>query len=72
MEAGRVKVVFSIVLSAVLLGLVVANCIKEWMPSEPNEWILWGALVAVGVIAILRIASLAKLLGKKDEEKELI
>ena len=68
MEAGRVKVVFSIVLSAVLLGLVVANCIKKWMPSEPNEWILWGALVAVGIIAILRIASLAKLLDNKDEE----
>ena len=68
MEAGRVKVIFSIVLSAVLLGLAVATCIKEWMPSEPNEWILWGALVAVGIIAILRIASLAKLLDNKDEE----
>ena len=68
MEVGRVKVVFSIVLSAVLLGLAVATCIKEWIPSEPNEWILWGTSVAIGVVAILRIASLAKLLDRKDEE----
>lgn len=62
------RVVVSIVISAVLLGLVVVYCINAWMPTEPNAWILWGASVAVGIVAILRIASLAKLLGKKDEE----
>lgn len=62
------RVVVSIVISAVLLGLVVVYCINAWMPTEPNVWILWGASVAVGIVAILRIASLAKLLGKKDEE----
>ena len=65
---SNARVIVSIVISGVLIGLVVSYCIRAWMPSEPNEWILWGASVAVGVVAILRIASLAKLLGKKDEE----
>ena len=66
--SGKTRVIISIVISAVLLGMVVSYLIRAQMPSEPNEWILWGASVAVGVVAILRIASLAKLLGKKDEE----
>ena len=63
-----IRLIISIVISAVLLGLVVVYCTNAWMPTEPNAWILWGASVVVGVVAILRIASLAKLLGKKDEE----
>ena len=63
-----IRLIISIVISAVLLGLVVVYCVNAWMPTEPNAWILWGASVAVGIVAILRIASLAKLLGKKDEE----
>ena len=63
-----IRLIISIVISAVLLGLVVVYCVNAWMPTEPNDWILWGASVAVGIVAILRIASLAKLLGKKDEE----
>ena len=63
-----IRLIISIVISAVLLGLVVVYCINAWMPTEPNAWILWGASVAVGIVAILRIASLAKLLGKKDAE----
>lgn len=63
-----IRLIISIVISAVLLGLVVVYCINAWMPTEPNAWILWGASVAVGIVTILRIASLAKLLGKKDEE----
>ena len=63
-----IRLIISIVISAVLLGLVVVYCINAWMPTEPNAWILWGASVAVGIVAILRIASLAKLLGKKDKE----
>ena len=68
MDKQKLRVYISIVISAVLLGLVVVYCINAWMPTEPNAWILWGASVAVGIVAILRIASLAKLLGKKDEE----
>ena len=63
-----IRLIISIVISAVLLGLVVVYCINASMSTEPNAWILWGASVAVGIVAILRIASLAKLLGKKDEE----
>ncbi|MBQ3233368.1 MAG: hypothetical protein IJA96_02020 [Alistipes sp.] len=63
-----IRLIISIVISAVLLGLVAVYCINAWMPTEPSAWILWGASVAVGIVAILRIASLAKLLGKKDEE----
>ena len=63
-----IRLIISIVISAVLLGLVVVYCINAWMPTEPNAWILWGASVAVGIVTILRIASLAKLLGKKDKE----
>ena len=68
MDKQKLRVYISIVISAVLLGLVVEYCVNAWMPTEPNAWILWGASVAVGIVAILRIASLAKLLGKKDEE----
>lgn len=68
MDKQNLRVYISIVISAVLLGLVVEYCVNAWMPTEPNAWILWGASVAVGIVAILRIASLAKLLGKKDEE----
>ena len=63
-----ISTVISIVISAVLLGLVVVYCINAWMPTEPIAWILWSAMVVCGIVTILRIASLAKLLGKKDEE----
>ncbi|MBR6630753.1 MAG: hypothetical protein IKK89_02250 [Alistipes sp.] len=66
-----IRLIISIVISAVLLGLVVVYCINAWMPTEPNAWILWGASVAVGISAIYRISNLAKALGMlKNDNKE--
>lgn len=63
-----IRVVTSIVISAVLLGLVVAYCIRTWMPNEVLGWILWVAMACMGIYSIFRIANLAKLLSNKDKE----
>ena len=66
--SGKTRVIISIVISAVLLGMVVSYLIRAQIPSEAIDWVMWIAMVVFGFSAILRIASLAKLLGKKDEE----
>ena len=66
-----IRLIISIVISAVLLGLVVVYCINAWMPTEPIAWILWGAMVVCGISAIYRISNLAKALGMlKSDNKE--
>ena len=65
---GRVRVIISIVISAVLLGMVVSYFIRTWMPTEALDWVMWVAMALVGVFAIYRIANLAKMLGNKDKE----
>ena len=64
----RIRAFISIIISAVTLGLVITYCIKWWMPTEVLGWIIWGALVAVGITAIYRIANLAKMLSDKESE----
>lgn len=64
----RIRVVVSIVISAVLLGLVVVYCINWWMPAGALDWIIWGAMAVAGILAISRISSLARMLGNKDKE----
>ena len=64
----RIRVVVSIVISAVLLGLVVVYCIKWWMPVGAIGWIIWGAMAITGILAIYRISNLAKILGDIDKE----
>ena len=64
----KIRVVISIVISAVLLGFVVAYCIRTWMPTELLDWALWGVMAGMGIYAIYRIANLAKMLGDKDNE----
>lgn len=66
-----IRLVISIVISAVLLGLVVVFCINNWMPAKLADWILWGASALLGISAIYRIANLAKALGMlKENNKE--
>ena len=65
--AQWIRVYISIVISAVMLGLVVVYCIKWWMPTEVLDWIIWCAMVLAGVLAIYRISHLAKMLGSKDK-----
>lgn len=67
-----IRLIVSIVISAVLLGLVVVYCINAWMPTEPLAWIIWGAVAICGVTAVYRIANLAKALGmlKGNDDKE--
>ena len=65
---ATIRVVTSIVISAVLLGLVVAYCIRTWMPTELLDWALWGVMAGMGIFAIYRITNLAKMLNNKDKE----
>ena len=64
----RIRVIVSIVISAVMLGLVVVYCIKWWMPTDVLDWIIWGVMAVAGISAIYRISNLAKILGNKDKE----
>lgn len=64
----RIRAFISIIISAVTLGLVITYCIKWWMPTEVLDWIIWCAMVAVGITAIYRIANLAKMLSDKESE----
>lgn len=63
-QFSKIRTTISIVISAVLLGMVVVYCIDHWMPTDAPGWILWGTSVAVGITAISRIANLAKVLGE--------
>ncbi|MBQ8367359.1 MAG: hypothetical protein IJX40_06455 [Alistipes sp.] len=68
--SNRVRVTISIVISAVLLGMVVSFLIRTWMPVEAFDWVMYGVMVLVGLYAIYRIATLAKALGAKEQENE--
>lgn len=66
--SGKTRVIISIVISAVLLGMVVSYLIRAQIPSEAIDWVLWCAMVVFGFSAILRIALLAKSLKSNEEE----
>ena len=64
----QIRAFISIIISAVTLGLVITYCIKWWMPTEVLDWIIWCAMVAVGITAIYRIVNLDKMLSDKESE----
>ena len=64
----RIRAFISIIISTVMLGLVVTYCIEWWMPTEVLDWIIWCAMVAVGITAIYRIVNLDKMLSDKESE----
>ena len=64
----RIRVIVSIVISAVMLGLVVVYCIKWWMPVDAIGWVIWGAMAVAGISAVYGISNLAQILGDKDNE----
>ena len=64
----RIRAIVSIVISAVMLGLVVVYCIKWWMPADALDWVIWGVMAVAGISAIYRISNLAKILGDKNKE----
>ena len=66
--SGKTRVIISIVISAVLLGMVVSYLIRAQIPSEPFDWVMWIAMVVFGISAILRIALLGKSLKSYEEE----
>lgn len=66
--SSKTRVIISIVISAVLLGMVVSYLIRAQIPSEAIDWVLWCAMVVFGFSAILRIALLAKSLKSYEEE----
>ena len=59
--------ILSIVISAVLLGMVVSCCVRIWMPTETFDWVMFCLMVLCGFFAVFRIASLAKQLENKEE-----
>ncbi|MBE6176735.1 MAG: hypothetical protein E7146_07055 [Rikenellaceae bacterium] len=65
---SNARVIVSIVISGVLIGLVVSYCIRTCMPSETIDWVMWIAMAAFGISAVLRIALLSKQLNSNKEE----
>lgn len=66
----RVRIIVSIVISAVLLGMVISYLKRRWMPTEVFDWAMWVAMALVGAYAIYRIATLSKAWSNNDKDKE--
>mgnify|MGYP003480435397 CR=1 FL=1 len=65
------RIILSIVISATLLGLTVVKCMSiDLTDAEPTEWLWFGLVVVVGVIALTRIIALAKALDNKTKQEE--
>ena len=64
------RLVISIVLSAVVLGLAAVRCISMGMPTCTKEWLWFGMFVVVGVVALLRLISLATMLDRAKKENK--
>ena len=73
------RLVISIVLSAVVLGMAAVRCIlmsASWlrrgsdMPTCTKEWLWFGMFVVVGVVALLRLIYLATMLGRAKKENK--
>lgn len=67
--SNKVRITISIVISAVLLGMVVSYLIRTWMPAEPFDWVMFAAMALIGIYAIYRIATLAQAWGTKEENE---
>lgn len=64
------RIILSIVISAVLLGLSIANSMFINIANAgTTEWLLLGLFAIVGIVALVRIISLAKLLDKLIKER---
>lgn len=62
----NVRVLISIVISAVLLGLAVSYCVSMWMPVGFSSWVLWIVSAMLALVAIYRISLLGRSL-RSDE-----
>ena len=64
------RIILSIVISALLLGLSVVNCMRiDIINAGKTEWLWFGLFAIVGIIALMRIISLAKLLDKRTNKE---
>ena len=64
------RIILSIVISALLLGLSVVNCMRiDIINAGKAEWLWFGLFAIVGIIALMRIISLAKLLDKRTNKE---
>ena len=64
------RIILSIVISALLLGLSVVNCMHiDIINAGKTEWLWFGLFAIVGIIALMRIISLAKLLDKRTNKE---
>ena len=64
------RIILSIVISALLLGLSVVKCMRiDIINAGKTEWLWFGLFAIVGIIALMRIISLAKLLDKRTNKE---
>ncbi len=64
------RIILSIVISATLLGFTVVKCMSiDLTNAEPTEWLWFGLVVVVGIIALIRIIALAKALDKNTKKE---
>ena len=64
------RIILSIVISATLLGLTVAKCMSiDLTNAGPTEWMWFGLVVVVGIIALIRIIALSKALDKNTKKE---
>ena len=64
------RIILSIVISATLLGLTVVKCMSiDLTNAKPTEWLWFGLVGVVGVIALTRIIALAKALDNKTKQE---
>lgn len=64
------RIIISIVISALLLGLAVVKCMDFDLSNAGfTEWFWFGLIAAVGIIALIRIIGLAKSLDNKPKDE---
>lgn len=65
-----IRIIISIVISALLLGLAVVKCMDfDLSNAGLTEWLWFGLLAVVGIIALTRLIALAKALDNKTKEE---
>lgn len=64
------RIIVSIVISALLLGFTVVECmLVDLTNAGPTEWMWFGLVVVVGIIALTRLIALAKALDKNTKKE---
>ena len=68
MTKTQLKNWIGVVLAAVVLGLSVSFLMMAWKPVDARHWILWVMGLLIAIRSVMRIAVLAKVINKKEDE----